>query len=79
MINEEQFTITFTYKGKVETRVIYRMKVSYLPIQDFYRIPGKERNYDIYKLDGVWFSVLKNGLRDELVKLVGNAIDEAEK
>lgn len=79
MILEHSFEITFTYKGKLEKRTIWKMHVSYIDIIDFYRIPGKKLNYDIYKKDGVWLNVDKTGLSEELLQLVGRAIEEAEK
>lgn len=79
MIHEKPIDIVFVYKGKTEKRTIWKMHVSYIPIADFYRIKGKRINYDIYKLDGVWCNVDKTGLSDELLQLVGNAIDEVKK
>lgn len=64
--------------GKKETRNIDRLHISYLVIQDFYRIRGKEKNFDIYKKDGVWLNVYEPGLSRDILQLVGMAIDEAE-
>lgn len=78
MINSSELTISFIYAGKAETRKVDRMHISYYEIKDFYRIPGKQLNYDIYKKDGVWYNMLRNGLSEDLLKLIGNAIDAAE-
>jgi len=79
MILERSLDIQFIYKGQFEKRTIWKMHISFIPIADFYRIKGKRINYDIYKLDGVWRNVDKTGLSDDILQLVGNAIDEVEK
>lgn len=79
MINSTRIQIKFIYKGELQIRGVDRMHISYVEIKDFYRIPGKARNYDIYKKDGVWCNVLETGLSTELLELVGMAIEEAEK
>lgn len=79
MIRSAELTITFIYKGKSETRKVDRMHISYYKIKDFYRIPSNRLNYDIYKKDGIWCNMLKNGLSEDLLQLLGNAIDVAEK
>lgn len=79
MINSTRIQIKFIYKGELQIRGVDRMHISYVEIKDFYRIPGKKLNYDIYKKDGVWCNVLKTGLSKELLELVGRAIEEVEK
>lgn len=79
MIQTSWLTITFTYNGKIEKRVIDKMHIDYYDIKDFYRICGKKTNFDVYKVEGVWYNKLEPGLSPEVLELVGRAIDEAEK
>lgn len=79
MIQERPLTIRFSYKDQVETRKIYWMHISfYQDVKEFYRIPGKKVNFDVYKVDGVWVNKIEPGLNHDLLQLVGEAIERAE-
>ncbi len=78
MIQERPLTITFNYKGETETRKIYWMHISYYEVKEFYRIPGKRVNFDIYKVDGVWVNKIEPGLSPKVLQLVGEAIERVE-
>lgn len=79
MINSTQIKISFVYNGKTETRHIDKMHIEAYHVQDFYRIRGKLKNFDVYEKDGIWKNMLPTGLAFELLQIVGEAIKEAEK
>lgn len=78
MINERSFPITFQYKGRPVRYMVYWMHISSYEIKTFYRIQAKTGNRDLVKVIGIWKVCSGPALPDDILKLVGNAIEQVE-